>query len=164
MNQDPSFDIIASMKAKLARVLVDSTNLAAVRDKVVALFDQTRQRTGTKRIGYVAGIINSDGPEKVEENRQRLAEYTERIREEQDFPIFSATDIFSKELFAKLEEVKLGGPERNEAFMRFWREILESGNVTDIFMTPRWEQSVGATDEHKTATKLGITIHCVGAK
>lgn len=125
MNQDPSFDIIASMKAKLARVLVDSTNLAAVRDKVVALFDQTRQRTGTKRIGYVAGIINSDGPEKVEENRQRLAEYTERIREEQDFPIFSATDIF---------------------------------------MTPRWEQSVGATDEHKTATKLGITIHCVGAK
>lgn len=149
------------MKAKLAKVLVDSTNLASVRDKVIALFDQTTQRTGTKRIGYVAGIINSDGPEKVEENRQRLAEYTERIRGEQDFPIFSATDIFTKELFTRLEEVKLGGPEKTQAFLQFWREILEKGRITDIFMTPRWEQSLGARDEHETATRLGITIHYV---
>lgn len=149
------------MKQELARVLVDSTTLAAVRDKVIALFRETKKRTGSDRIGYVAGIINSDGPDRVEENRRILAEHTERVRQQEDFPIFSATDIFTKELFEKLEEVKLSGQEKTQAFLQFWREILGSGNVTDIFMTPRWEQSLGARDEHETATRLGITIHYV---
>lgn len=43
--------------------------------------------------------------------------------------------------------------------MKFWRDILESGHVTDIFMTPRWEQSKGAIDEHEAAKQLGIKIH-----
>lgn len=30
---------------------------------------------------------------------------------------------------------------------------------TDIFMTPRWEQSGGAADEHDTALALKLRIH-----
>ena len=60
-----------------------------------------------------------------------------------------------------LEEIRLSTPERRKAFIAFWREVLELGKVTDIFMTPRWEQSEGATDEYNTAQRLGIQIHIV---
>ncbi len=38
---------------------------------------------------------------------------------------------------------------------------MECGYITDIFMTPRWEHSEGARDEHKNAIKAGMTIHYV---
>jgi len=84
-----------------------------------------------------------------------LREHTEKIRKEKDFPIFSATDVMALETLIQIKAHKLVVKD----FIKFWREILESGHVTDIFMTPRWNKSFGATDEHETAKKLGIKIH-----
>lgn len=149
------------MRREISITLSEAQNLDQVRDKIVTLFERTRKKTGSERIGYVAGIIGSDGPEKVEENRKKLADNTERIRATNDFPIFSATDVFSEELFIRLEELRLSLLERRQAFIKFWREVLELGRVTDIFMTPRWEESEGARDEHETAQRLSIKVHYV---
>ncbi|OGH10799.1 MAG: hypothetical protein A3B38_03805 [Candidatus Levybacteria bacterium RIFCSPLOWO2_01_FULL_36_13] len=150
------------MKKEFAEVTVKATTLGHVLDAVISLFEKTRKETGDSRIGYVAGIIGSDGENRVDENRKILDRHTQRIRTEYDFPIFSATDIFENpDLWYRLEEIRLERPERRMAFLHFWREVLELGKVTDIFMTPRWEKSEGASDEHETAKRLGIKIHYV---
>jgi len=151
-----------TVKKEFAEITVDATNLGHVRDAVVVLFERVRKETESSRLGYVAGIIGSEGEDKVAVNRQILQEHTDRIRAANGFPVFSATDIFENpELWERLEEIRLSTPERRKAFIAFWREVLELGKVTDIFMTPRWEQSEGATDEYNTAQRLGIQIHIV---
>jgi hypothetical protein len=153
------------MKKKFAEVTVGATNLGHVRDAVVALFERVRKETGATRLGYVAGIIGSDGEDKVAANRRILQEHTDRIRATTDYPVFSAAEIFENpDLWERLEEIRWSTPERRKAFIAFWREVLELGKVTDVFMTPRWEQSEGATDEYNTAQRLGIQIHIVEAK
>jgi len=150
------------MKKEFAEVTTDATNLGHVRDAAVTLFDRVRKETGSTRLGYVAGIIGSDGEDKVTANRRILQEYTDKIRATSDYPVFSATEIFENpELWGRLEEVRWSTPERRKSFIAFWREVLELGKVTDVFMTPRWEQSEGATDEYNTAQRLGIQIHVV---
>jgi hypothetical protein len=112
-----------------------------------------------KRIGYVAGIVTSDGPENIDKNVKNLTKFTNKIRERNSFPIFSSTDVFSKKCIAKLDEMNLP-PEKIEVeFWKFWRKLLRSGYITDIFMTPGWDRSLGAQDEHKTAKKAGLKIH-----
>lgn len=105
------------------------------------------------RLGYVSGILTSDTQELVELNKRRLAGYTDYLRGDAAFPVFSATDIFSNEL-----EDTLSGSTITE-WHSFWRDVLEQGHVTDIFMTPRWRSSAGANDEHETAKRIGISIH-----
>lgn len=109
----------------------------------------------------MAGIINSDGPEYSEINREKLANHVEKLRKIHKFPMFTAIDVFPLEIYNNLEEWKLSFEEREEKVRNFWREILKSGHVTDIFMTPRWEKSKGASDEHETAKKIGLKIHYV---
>lgn len=149
------------MREKIVKVVKSSKNLNSIREAIVMLFEAIRKETGEKRIGYVAGIIGSDGPEKMQENRDKLIVHTEKIRGEQKYPIFSSTDIFTKEVYDQLEEIKLEWLLRRQFFIKFWREVLEQGKFTDIFMTPRWEESEGAIDEYETAKRLGITIHYV---
>ncbi len=110
---------------------------------------------GDGRIGYVSGILTSDTPELVEVNARRLEGYTDYLRRDAKFPVFSSTDIFSGELADRF-----GGLGEAE-WHRFWRRVLEDGRVTDIFMTPRWRGSAGAKDEHETAKRIGLTIHYV---
>lgn len=150
------------MKEKIAHVTVGISNMVELRDAMIVLFEMLRMETGQDRIGYVAGVIGSEGEDKVEANREILRNYTERIRAENDFPIFSATDIFETPgLWERLPETNLEINERRKVFIKFWRELLELGKVTDIFMTPRWEISEGATDEYETSQRLGIEIHIV---
>lgn len=150
------------MKEKIAHVTVGISNMAELRDAMIVLFEMLRMETGQNRIGYVAGVIGSEGEDKVEANRRILAEHTEKIRQEIGYPVFSATDIFEAPgLWERLPETKLERDQRREAFLVFWRELLGAGLVTDIFMTPRWEISEGATDEYKTSQRLGIKIHIV---
>lgn len=122
---------------------------------VVGVLRAIKRKTRAKKVGYVAGIITSDGPEYIARNIQKLEEYTERIGDEIDFPVFSAADVFSKDLLDRLHARSLPA----QTWFDFWRAILGSGEVTDIFMTPRWKDSLGARDEHETAQKLGIAIH-----
>ncbi|MDP2671732.1 MAG: DUF4406 domain-containing protein [bacterium] len=110
-----------------------------------------------KSIGYVSGIITSDGPDKIQKNIEVLDGYTAKVRAQREFPIFSAVDVFSNEVFARLNAFELPA----ESFEDFWRQILNSGWVSHIFMTPRWQESKGATDEYKTAKKLALKIHFI---
>ena len=117
---------------------------------------QEVKEKGQTRIGYVSGIISSDGPDKIQENIERLQRITEILRGNHKFPIFSATDIFTNEVYERCtkDSVLL-----NTDFIQFWRNLLGAGFVTDVFMTPRWEFSEGATDEHLVADELGLNIH-----
>lgn len=141
---------------EIIRVSVqEATTLVEVREGLLRAFVQEKQGKDGLRIGYVAGIITSDGPDRIEENIQRLEEHTQRIREKENILIFSAVDVFDEELFARLKAHTLP----SDSWWIFWREVLGSGHVTDIYMTPRWQESTGARDEHKTAVRLGIAIH-----
>ncbi len=107
----------------------------------------------------MAGIINSDGPKYIDANRKKLTFHAEKLRKIHRFPMFTAVDVFPQEIYKNLEEWKLSFEKREAKVRNFWQKILKSGYVTDIFMTPRFEKSKGAQDEHKTAKRLGLTIH-----
>ena len=147
------------MKQQIRIAVNDAKNLAEIRTALLQLFQNIKQQENQSQIGYVAGILYSDGPEYFERNRQLLAKRTEMIRSTQTFPIFSAYDIFSDGIYDQIEERKLSVQDARDIFIQFWRDILGSGLISDIFMTPRWEFSEGAKDEHQTAQKFGLTIH-----
>lgn len=154
------------MKKNIRSALKSATSLLHVKKELVKLFKATKKQAGGGiiRIGYIAGIINSDGPKYFEINRKKLVNHAERLRKLHNFPMFTAVDVFPPEIYSNLEEWKLSFEEREEKVRNFWREILKSGHVTDIFMTPRWDKSKGATDEHKTARKIGLRIHYIEEK
>ena len=126
--------------------------------EVVLMVLKDHADNGGGKIGYVAGIITSDGDEYMARNRLRLEQYTQEAREKVGFPIFSATDIFTDDLYEKMKVHEMPRGDSEGLFQEFWRTILESGYITNIYMTPRWEKSMGATDEHKSALKVGLTI------
>ena len=149
------------MHKNIGPALKNTKTLIHVRDELIKLFKTTKKKNGISKIGYVAGIITSDGPKHFEINRKRLADYARALRKIHKFPVFSSVDVFSKEVYTRLAEMVFSFEKREVKFRLFWREILKSGHVTDIFMTPRWDKSKGATDEHKTAKKIGLTIHYI---
>lgn len=148
------------MEKKIGAVLKNAKNLVHVRTELFKLFKATKNGAETK-IGYVAGIINSDGPKYFQRNRKRLVNHAAKLRKQHKFPMFTAVDVFPEKIYKNLEEWKLSFEKREAKVRNFWRKILKSGHVTDIFMTPRFEKSKGATDEHKTAKKVGLKIHYV---
>lgn len=150
------------MHKNIGPALTSSTTLHHVKRNLVKLLKITKKKNGFTRIGYVAGVISSEGPKYFEMNRKRLVSYARKLREIHEFPIFSAVDVFSDNIYAQLEEMALPFDEKEVKIRSFWRKILKSGCVTDIFMTPRWERSKGASDEHRTAKQIGLKIHYPG--
>lgn len=144
------------MKKEFVLALGEVKSLDEVRDALERVFAKVKNGRNS-RLGYVSGIITSDGPNFIQQNLTKLDRYTDFLRQQQDFPVFSARDIFSDELFTRLNAYHL--PPKD--WEKFWREILSFGHVTDVFMTPRWESSRGATDEYDTAKKLGLRLHLV---
>lgn len=151
------------MEKNIGPALKNATTLFHVKKELIKLFKATKNQTGGGiiRIGYVAGIVNSDGPQYFEINRKKLANHAGKLRRIHKFPMFSAVDVFSDYVYAQLEEMELSFDQREAKMRSFWRKILKSGCVTDIFMTPRWDRSNGAVDEHKTAKTIGLTIHYI---
>lgn len=149
------------MRDEIQSAIKGLTKLENVLSKINILLSKARQKSTEKRLGYVAGIISSDGIEHMQKNIDILARHTERIKEQYGFPMFSAVDVFGNGVYQKLEDFNKEEHLRHKSFIEFWRKILSSGHVTDIFMTPRWKESKGATDEHETAKKLGLTIHYI---
>ena len=133
----------------------NASSIDEVKTLLISLLRKIRQ--DSNRIGYVAGLITSEGPENIDKNVRRLVKFTSDIRSENNFPIFASTDVISDALFKKIgaDAIKSGDWEK------FWRAVLAQGGVTDVFMTPRWEISRGATDEYNTAKSLGLQIHFV---
>lgn len=142
------------MKSLICKTICNVSSLSEAEKNLISLFAEIRKTE--ERIGYVAGIINSDGQEFVKTNIEKLDKFTDVIRGNNNFPIFSSIDIC---LHAKLwDKIQ---PVTEATWLKFWQNILNNGYVTDIFMTPRWEKSVGATDEFNTAKRHGLKIHYV---
>lgn len=144
------------MKERIRGAVKHAKDINEVKISVLSVLKELKNE-GAQRIGYVAGLVTSEGPENIDKNVRRLAKFTEHIRTQNDFPIFSSTDVISDELFERLglEEFQ------KTDWEKFWRDILgaEERFVTDIFMTPRWEASRGSRDEHKVAKEVGMQIH-----
>ncbi|MEK7551727.1 MAG: DUF4406 domain-containing protein [Patescibacteria group bacterium] len=149
------------MRNEIQSAIKGLTKLENVLQEVNNLLNEIRKQSTEKRIGYVAGIITSDGKEHMQRNIDILEKHTEKIKKQYGFPIFSAVDIFGNGVYQKLDDFNQEERLREKSFIEFWRKILSSGHVTNIFMTPRWKESKGATDEHETAKKLGIKIHYI---
>lgn len=147
--------IISHMKQKIRKSVKNSNTLEEVRDKLFEVFRKMRE-LGHQRIGYVAGAITADGRENIPRNIEILAGHTKKLRYKHDIPIFSATDVFDDALFDRLDKAGFV----NADWEVFWREVLgtEEKFVTDMFMTPGWERSSGATDEHEVAKEMQMTI------
>lgn len=148
------------MKERITQGLDSVHSFSDLFPVVSGVLEYVRQE-GITRIGYVSGIISSDGPDKIAENRIRLNRITDLLRSTEQFPIFSAVDIFSDHIY---EVCSRDGRKSNSDFINFWRSVLKTKLITDIFMTPRWEESEGATDEHNIAEQLGLNIHYLPIK
>ena|SRR3990167_7444686 len=131
------------------------SNLDEIHRIVEAKIRELKVSHNTKKIGYVAGKVTADGPTRVLENLERLNKFALFVSTEHDILVFSAAQIFNTEVYWKLN---LPGPEHEEGFYKFWRKILKSG-VTDVFMSPEWETSLGASDEFRAAKEMGLAIH-----
>lgn len=144
------------MKDLISQAVKDANDFTLVLNRVIEILWQLK-RKGIQRIGYVAGLVSSDGEEKIQENLERLNFYTNLLSKK--YPkakFFSAADIFNKELYKKLLGENFIISKRKKSFLEFWRGILKNGGVDDVSMTPGWDRSVGAINEHKTILKLGI--------
>lgn len=138
--------------AKLREVSIKNDDLSMVYDGLIGLLGEV-SAGGKIKIGYVSGIITSDGEEHVDRNMELLRRNTSRIRESVDFPVFSAADIFHNESYDKFD-----GVDEHEWYV-FWRNVLKSGYIREVFMTPRWEHSAGAKDEFAAAGEAGILVN-----
>ena len=146
------------MRELIFEAVSEAETLNDVYKGLIAVLNQIN-RSRNLRIGYVAGIITSEGQERAESNFQRLAKYTEFLRFRHDIPMVSASEIFRSDI---LDRGKQGHPGYEQAdFLRFWRSILACGHITDVFFTPRWEESFGARDEYDIAKSLNLRIHFV---
>ncbi len=109
-------------------VMSNVEHLDHVYEKMLLAFKNAKKKKNAKRIGYVAGIIGSEGPEHVENNLKKLMDYTMTIRKKHDFPIFSATDVFKETgLLETLQEMKLSRNEREVLFITFGERFFLAG-------------------------------------
>lgn len=121
----------------------------------VRTITKAKEDNPNAKIGYVSGKVTADGPECIIDNLARMHKFTEMLIKIHGNFIFSAADIFNDEVYWKMN---LPRPIHEKDFYDFWRAVLSSG-ITDIYMTPGWEKSDGAKDEHETAKQLKINIH-----
>ncbi|MFA5933047.1 MAG: hypothetical protein WCV81_02125 [Microgenomates group bacterium] len=145
------------MKELIIESVNTSTNLDQTFTNLSQVLEEVRM-SKSPRIGYVAGIITSDGSELIEKNIEILRLYTNLIRVQSGIPTFCASDVFGHGLYERLEEMKLSYSEREPKFVNFWRKVLTSGHVTDIFMTPGWTRSNGARDEHSLSKEINLRL------
>lgn len=91
------------MEKNISSALISARSLFYVKKELVKLFRIMKRQSkgGITRIGYVAGIINSDGPKHFEINRKKLANHAEKLRKIHKFPMFSAVDVFSTDVFGE---------------------------------------------------------------
>lgn len=149
------------MKAEIYQQMRQATSLPEVQEGLVRVFSTVKEAKPQQRIGLVSGIITSEGDEFMERNIKRLHLYTTHLGQMYDFPIFSSVDVFGNGLYAQIKEFTFERELREKHFVNFWRGVLRSGHLTDVFMTPRWEISSGARDEHEISLEAKITIHYV---
>lgn len=145
------------MRKTLQKAIKKASTFEDVLQITVGFISTIKNENSNIKIGYVAGKVTADGVNNIPKNLKRLHKFTNKLTKIHGDYIFSAADVFNDEVYWKINIAK---PVHEEDFYKFWREIIESG-ITDIYMTPEWERSDGARDEHKRARELGITVHYV---
>jgi hypothetical protein len=139
---------------------LDVVNLPSVKVFLIDRLQAYRDTRGYRQVAYVAGIIGSKGQEFEDFNRAELKRIAEEYRKADETVFtFTSPDVFTKGLFARLEESRLERNERRLLLIEFWRGVLGSGQVNNLILTPGWRESMGATDEYNVAVNLGISIH-----
>ncbi len=142
---------------KIRLALKKASTIEDVLDITRLLITQIKIEDPKAKIGYVSGKVTADGKDRIPHNLKRMHKFTRKLKEIHGEQIFSAADIFSDIVYWK---INLPRPIHEKDFYNFWRKIVSSG-VTDIYMTPEWERSHGAKDEHKIAKTLNINIHYI---
>ena len=104
------------------------------------------------RVGFVSGVISSDGPQLVMRNLDLLRAYTGVIGSSVDYPVFCAANVFDEKLRGRYS-----GTAKPE-WWTFWRKVLGSG-ISDFFTTPRWGLSRGGDDEHTFVKYRKVELH-----
>jgi hypothetical protein len=144
----------SALRKLIFEAVKDAKDLEESAVRTLETFKKAYEDYGATRIGYVSGVVTSDGPEFMLINTKILARYTDHLAKTSEIPLFAATDVlFNADFAPRLE--KRPEPE----FYRFWRRILQSGYVTDILMSPRWRISNGAKDELEAAKEVGLRVH-----
>lgn len=146
------------MISEVEKILHNSSDLKSVEKTLLAYLEKLRNIKKRERIGFVSGIVFSDGEEYVKRNIKILHDRTDKVRKKHNFSIFSAYDVLYNGLFWKLPESKLPFEKRRPIFFGFWKRVMECGHITDMFMSPGWEKSVGAVKEHESAKKMGMRV------
>jgi hypothetical protein len=100
------------------------------------------------RFAFVSGVISAEGREFIGRNMAVLSDFTDHARANFAVPVMSAADVFHAGLLGKYRDAGL------EGWALFWRKVLASG-VGTLIMTPKWEISYGARDEHNFALSRG---------
>lgn len=147
------------MRKVLQKKLIKFSSLNEINIELIKFLENLKFAGQLEKIGYVSGILASEGPQSIIKNRRKLANYTKQIKVQSKFPVFSTADVFTNKVYTNLEEMRLDFDEREYRFRDFWVKIINSGHITDIFMTPRWTKSKGAVQEHTEALKIGLKIH-----
>ncbi|HUC38825.1 MAG TPA: hypothetical protein VL944_01715 [Candidatus Acidoferrum sp.] len=158
---NPTVSMVALNSELFARLQTSTdgaTTLADASHRVVGVLRGFREERSLERLGFVAAIRESDGvePEKIELNELRLAGYVNSLRLVTPFPLFSCLDIYTPRFLANFY-----GENSVEAWDKFWKDIFKPKEITDLFLTPRWEQSYGARFERKLAEELDLKVHYV---
>lgn len=96
----------------------------------------------------------ADGVIFAGKNLLNIAKHERGVRSKEHIPVFSATDFLLNELVNTVFRGKASGDE-------YWRDIIESGYITDIYMAPGWEGSNGAKSEFDSAKKKNLKIHYI---
>src|SRR5258708_4037849 len=104
------------MKKLIVPAMTEVRPLEDINQEMLVVFEQSKKLDPEGRIGYVSGIITSKGRDKISIYIKRLAKYTEHVRSQQPFPIFSPTDIFTKKIYDQTMSIQLPGQE----FQKFW--------------------------------------------
>ncbi len=145
------------MRSLIQQTVQKAENFEEVLLLTIKVISEIKKQKQDARIGYVSGKVTADGAAHITENLARLHRFTKQLEQIHGEHIFSAADVFSEEVYWK---INLPRPIHEKDFYEFWRKIVSSG-VTDIYMTPEWEKSTGARDEHEIATTLKLKIHYV---
>lgn len=130
-------------------------SLSEGRESLLSLLREFTRQSGGSRLAFVSGILTSDGPGLASFHRRELLRYTGMLHRQLGIAIFCCQDVFSED--QEIFFTKNGTRYRD--WLVFWRSVLASGYVTDIYFIPGWHRSEGARDEYRAALRNGLRIY-----
>lgn len=130
-------------------------SLDDVLEGLVVFLKNYRHNRANCPIAFVTGPITSNGSSHIARNTTRLIDNTRSLQAQTDGLVFCWFDIFCEEVKQAVRYESIS----YEGFLTFSKQVVASGYITDIYMTPNFESSTGARLEHETAQACGLRIH-----